>query len=161
MRRLAAAVIVLGAGLTACRHVVPPAAMPAPEIWFSLEASGPIANTAALPLSGVQIPLAASPALTSADFESVDIAQAAIGPCLVFAIAPDAKHRWQELATTARGRRLVLLFNGRALGARRLDGASNEMRIFMFVEMRESELPALVAELKASVAASKASRRRP
>ena len=159
MKRLAAA-IALSAGLVSCRYMAPPTTRPVAEISFSLETSGPTASTAILPLSGVQIPVAASPVLTAADLEAVDIAQSEIGPCLVFAIGPEAKPRLREFAAAARGRRLVLSFNGHALGARRIDAGWNDARIFMFVEIRESELPSLVAELKAGVMALKSSRSR-
>ena len=52
---------------------------------------------------------------------------------------------------TNKGNRLVFTVNNKAIGARRLDQAINDGKLYTFVEVREEEMGQLVLDLKASL----------
>lgn len=101
-----------------------------------------------LPESGVQINALRKPVVAEFDIVNVELAQVALGKCLLFQLTPAATRDLYRLTGSNQGRRLVLMLNDAPLGARRIDGAWTDGTILMFVELPESELPALVTNLK-------------
>ncbi len=105
-----------------------------------------------LPVSGVRVSIGAKPVITEGDIVAVDLVQVDLGKCLLFHLTPSAARDLYRLSGANQGRRLVLLLNHVAVGARRIDAPLSEGRIFMFVEVAEKDLPTLAANLQKSVA---------
>ncbi len=116
---------------------------------FFLEASGD-GTPVKLPQSGTHLSVNSKPVLTEGDFTNVDLVQVELGKCLFFQLTPSATRDFYRMSVTHQGRRLVLVIDGAALGARRIDGAITNGVLFVFVELPDAELPALVEKLKAS-----------
>jgi hypothetical protein len=141
--------LVLGSVLLAagCASRAPRDYAPAVARFFIESAAGDGA-AALLPVSGVRIPIAAKPVITEFDLVNVEIAQVELGECLMFQLTPAAARDLYRLTGSNQGRRLVLVVNGAALGARVIDGPLENGTIFTFVEVPDGELPELVARLK-------------
>lgn len=104
----------------------------------------------ALPQSAVNLAVNPKPVLTEGDVMNVELVQVDLGKCLLFQLTPSAARDFYRLSVTHQGRRLVLMINDEAIGARRIDGAIADGKIFVFVEQPDAELPALVNRLKLS-----------
>jgi hypothetical protein len=90
--------------------------------------------------------------LTEGDVVAVELMQVELGRCLMFQLTPAAARDLFRLSGASQGRRLVLLLNQVPVGARRIDGPIGDGRIFLFVEVAEPALPALVANLQQTTA---------
>lgn len=139
--------------LGGCASTPPPRDYTPKLARFFVEAVDNRSTTVTLPQSGVQVAVNAQPVLTEGDIVDVAIAQVDLGKCLMFQIAPGATRDLYRLTASHQGRRLVLVIDGAALGARRIDGPITDGVLFIFVEVPEAELPALVRNLKMSSAA--------
>ena len=152
MTRLGAAAVVLT--LAWCGHGCQSAAAPkdyttmAPR--FFLEAGASDGTPVTLPQSGVRLTVNSKPVITEGDIVNVELVQVDLGKCLLVQLTPSATRDFYRLSVTHQGRRLVLLVNDAPLGARRLDGAITNGVIYVFVEVPEGDLPALVTNLKKS-----------
>lgn len=103
-----------------------------------------------LPQSAVNLAVNPKPVLTEGDVLNVELVQVDLGKCLLFHLTPSAARDFYRLSGTHQGRRLVLMINDDAIGARRIDGAIADGKIFVFVEQPDADLPALVSRLKRS-----------
>ncbi|HWA85859.1 MAG TPA: hypothetical protein VG710_06530 [Opitutus sp.] len=115
---------------------------------FFLESPASDRAAATLPISGVRIAIAPKPVITEFDIVNVEIAQVELGKCLVFQLAPAAARDLYRLTASNQGRRLVLVLDGAAIGARMIERPLEDGAIFTFVELPDEKLPALVAGLK-------------
>lgn len=118
---------------------------------FFLESAG-AGIPVRLPRSDVQLTVNPRPVLTEADVLDVQLVQVDLGQCLAFRLTSAATRDCYRLTASHQGRRLVLLLNGSPLGARRIEGPITDGIVYMFVELPDSALPKLVADLKLSVA---------
>jgi len=122
-------------------------------IWarFHLESASDVAGQPlVLPQSGSRIAVNPKPVITEGDVVNVELVQVDLGQCLMFQLTPSAARDFYRLSGTHQGRRLVLMINDVAIGARRIDGAMADGVVFIFVEAPEGELPELAARLKKS-----------
>jgi hypothetical protein len=71
----------------------------------------------------------------------------------MFQLTPAGVRDFYRLSVAHQGRRLALQINGSVVGARRIDGAITNGVIYVFVEMPDEALPALVENLKKTSAA--------
>ena len=117
---------------------------------FFLEAANTDGLPLTLPQSGVRVSVNAQPVITEGDIINVELVQVDLGKCLLVQLTPSATRDFYRLSVTHQGRRLVLMVNGKTLGARRLDGPITNGVVYLFVEMPEAELPAFVENLKKS-----------
>jgi hypothetical protein len=115
---------------------------------FFLESADARAPRVTLPRSGVQLGLAATPAIAEGDIVNVEVAQVELGRCLLFELTPAAARDLYRFTGTHQGGRLVLMVNGAAFGARRIDGPIADGRVFVFAEVDDDALPALARNLK-------------
>lgn len=122
-------------------------------IRFHLENAQGQGTTVVLPRSQVPLLLNPKPVLTEGDVANVELVQVELGRCLMFQLTPTAGRDFYRLSVSNQGRRLAVLIDGTALGARRIDGPIADGVIYTFVELPDDELPALVERLKASSAA--------
>ena len=146
-----AALCVVGLALAGC-HTASPQAVVTERARFYLESADRAAEALTLPRSGVQITVMPKPVFTEYDLVNVDLAEAELGKCLAFQFTPAAARDLQKLTTAYPGRRLVLVLGGVAFGARRIEQPLDHGIMFIFVEVPDSALPALVATLKETCA---------
>lgn len=120
---------------------------------FFLEEADARTISALLPQSGVRIMVGPKPVLTEGDVVNVELMQVELGKCLMFQLTPAAARDLYRVSGSNQGRRLVLFLNNLPVGARRMEGPLAEGTVFMFAEMPDDALPALVDNLKKTSAA--------
>ncbi len=120
---------------------------------FFLEAATAQGTPVTLPNSRVNVVVNAKPVFTEGDIVNVELMQVDLGKCLMFQLTPTATRDFYRLSGAHQGRRLVLMVDDAPLGARRIDGAITNGAIFIFVELPDEALPALVDNLKKTSAA--------
>jgi hypothetical protein len=120
---------------------------------FFLEAGSGEGTAVVLPLSGVHVTVNSKPVITEGDITDVQLVQVELGKALMFQLTATASRDFYRLSGTHQGRRIVLVVDGEPLGARRIDGAIMNGVVFVFAEIPESAMPALVENLKKSTVA--------
>jgi hypothetical protein len=120
---------------------------------FYLESASGDGTPLRLPQSGVNLAVNSKPVITEGDIANVDLVQVDLGKCLYFQLTPTASRDFYRMSVTHQGRRLVLVIDGVALGARRIDGAITNGVVYIFAEVPDEALPKLVENLKKSAAA--------
>ncbi len=124
-------------------------------VRFFLESGDDEGIPAVLPRSGVALRLNPKPVITESDVIGADVAEVDLGRCVRFQLAPAAARDLYRLSVVHQGRRLVLQVDGVFLGARRIDGAIADGRVFTFVEIPEESLPLLVEDIRVGSAAAR------
>jgi hypothetical protein len=145
MKRLLALLLVLAAA--GCQSAAPRDYTPTLARFF-LESSDPRALSVELPKSGVRLSIAPTPALTEGDIVNVEVMQVDLGRCLMFQLTPSAARDLYRFTAANQGARLVLMINGAAFGARRIDGPVEGGTLFIFAEVDDASLSGLVTNLK-------------
>ncbi len=120
---------------------------------FYLESASGDGTPLRLPRSEVNLAVNSKPVITEGDIANVDLVQVDLGKCLYFQLTPSASRDFYRMSVTHQGRRLALVINGVALGARRIDGPITNGVIYVFAEVPDEDLPMLVENLKKSAAA--------
>lgn len=115
---------------------------------FYLESGDGSTELLTLPQSGLQISVQPKPVFTEYDIVNVEIAQAELGQCLAIQLTPEATRDLYRLTLDKQGSRLVLVLGGVPFGARRMSEPLDQGTIFVFLEVPDTSLPALVATLK-------------
>ncbi len=143
---------VCGLGLlSACQSARPANPKDLASARFFLEgADGVTGLKVVLPQSAVNLGVNPKPVLTEGDILDVELVQVDLGKCLMFQLRPAAARDFYRLSGSNQGRRLVLMLDDEAIGARRIDGAIMDGKIFIFIEKPDADLPALVSRLKRS-----------
>jgi len=135
----------LGSG---CASWKKPPFQPGAYAWFLLEADADQEGfSLVLPVSGVAIRVAPKPVISEYDIVEAAVAEVDLGRCLALRLTGEAARDLYRMSVSEMGKRLVLLINGRALGARMLDGAIEGGVLFVFVEVPDAELHDLVLEI--------------
>jgi hypothetical protein len=138
------------AGLGGC-HSGPATRGPVPsEVRFYLEAAGGDGTPITLPRSGVHLTVNPKPVITEGDIVNVELVKVDLGLCLLFQLTPAGVRDFYRMSVSHQGRRIALVVEGVALGARIIDGPVTNGVIFVFAELPDEELPALVEKLKRS-----------
>ena len=106
------------------------------------------AGIAEMPVSRVRIPVNSSAVLSEFDIVEVSVMEVELGKCLLFALTPQATRAFVKDSSLNRGKRLVLLVNGRPLGVRRIDTPIVDGRIFMFLETKDENLDEIAKDIK-------------
>lgn len=139
------------AGLSAgCSSTPPPKDYTSVVARFFLESASGDGTPLTLPQSGVRVPVNPKPVIAEGDILNVELVQVDLGKCLLFQLSTSAIRDFYRMTVTHQGRRLVLVLDGEAVGARRIDGPITNGVLYMFVERPEGDLPALVQNLKNS-----------
>jgi hypothetical protein len=146
---LGAIALVWAAGGVACQSAAP-RDFTSMAARFFLEAPNADGTPLMLPHSEVRLSVNPQPVITEGDIINVELVQVDLGKCLLVQLTPSASRDFFRLTATHQGRRLVLMVNGKALGARRIDGAITNGVVYVFAEVPDAELPALVDNLKKS-----------
>lgn len=142
--------VAVAAGLAGCQSTKPPTDYKPTWARFFLESASGDGTPVTLPQSDVRLMVNSKPVLTEGDILNVEVVQVDLGKCLMFQLSPSATRDFYRMSVSHQGRRLVLVVNDNTLGARRIDGAITNGAIFVFVEVPDAELPALVENLKKS-----------
>ena len=137
-------------GLAGCQSKSPPKDYTPTSARFFLESATADGMPQKLPQSGVHISVNSQPVIVETDILNVELVQVELGRCLLFQLTSSASRDFYRMTATHQGRRLVLLIDNMAFGARRIDGVIANGALFVFVEMPEADLPALVHNLKKS-----------
>jgi hypothetical protein len=137
----------LGAG---CQSAAQPRDYTTLTARFFLESAQADGTPLMLPQSGVRLSVNSKPVITEGDIVNVELVQVDLGKCLLIQLTPSATRDFYRISVAHQGRRLAMVVNGNALGARRLDGVITNGVLYVFVEVPENELPALVDNLKKS-----------
>ncbi len=154
MKRPAAALALILAGLLGgCASSKKPLDYVPTLARFFLESTSGAGTPVNLPRSGVGLLLDSRPVITEGDIVNVELVQVDLGKCLFFQLTPAATRDFYRISVTHQGRRMALQINGHAMGARRIDGPITNGAIFVFVEVPDEALPALVENLKKTSAA--------
>lgn len=146
MRQLVAFLLVLLAA-AGCKSAPIASAQPVLARFF-LESVNEQGVSMVLPQSETKITVAVKPVFTEFDVVRVEIAQVELGKCLQFQLTPAAARDLYRLSGASQGRRLVLMVNGRAMGARRIERPLDDGALLIFVETPDDALPALQAGLR-------------
>ncbi|WP_221774614.1 hypothetical protein [Pelagicoccus albus] len=101
-----------------------------------------------LPISLVQIPVEGDAVLSEFDYYSIDIAEVALGKCLAFTLKPAAAREFYQISVANQGKRLVLVLNGEAVAARRIDEPIADGRVFIFLEADDERLAEVANQLQ-------------
>jgi hypothetical protein len=152
MRRLALAALTV-AGLWSaggCQSARTPRDYTTMTARFYLEAANGDGTPLMLPQSGVRLSVNSKPVITEGDIINVELVKVDLGKCLLVQLSPSASRDFYRLSVAHQGRRLVMMVNDTALGARRIDGAITNGVVYVFVEVPEEELGGLVTNLKKS-----------
>lgn len=120
---------------------------------FFLESATGDGTPLTLPQSGVRVAVNPKPVIAEGDIINVELVQVDLGKCLLFQLSTSAIRDFYRMTVTHQGRRLVLVLDGEALGARRIDGPITNGVLYVFVERPDADLPVLVQNLKKSSAA--------
>lgn len=135
-------------GLAGCVSKSAPPTQAGALARFYLESAGGEGTPVTLPRSGVTLMLNPKPVITEGDITNVELVQVDLGKCLMFQLTPAGVRDFYRLSVSHQGRRIALQINGSVVGARRLDGAITNGVIFVFAELPDESLPALVESLK-------------
>lgn len=105
-----------------------------------------------LPVSEVALTVEAKPVFTEFDFVAVEVTERELGRCAMFRLTRAAARDLYRLTAANQGRRLVLMVDGEALGARPIEAPMEEGELLVFVERSDDELVALVRRLQQTTA---------
>jgi hypothetical protein len=136
------------AGSVGCQSANVPRDYKPTQVRFFLESGSGDGTPLTLPQSGVHLTVNSKPVIAEGDIVNVELVQVELGKCLLFQLTPPATRDFYRMSVTHQGRRLVLVVNDEALGARRLDGAITNGVVFVVVEIPDAALPALVENVK-------------
>jgi hypothetical protein len=100
-----------------------------------------------LPQSGVVIPIAPKTYFTEYDIMRCDVIDNELGKSLVFQFTDAASRDLYRFTATNQGKRIVVVLNGIAIGAQRISTANSQGFVVAYVELPESELPAIAKNI--------------
>jgi hypothetical protein len=100
-----------------------------------------------LPTSGVSIAVEPKSYFTEYDIEGCEVVNNELGKALAFRLTQQAGRDLYRLSVPNQGKRIVTLVNGRAIGARRIEGALSQGYIVTYVEVPEEELETMAKNI--------------
>ncbi|TVP78082.1 MAG: hypothetical protein EA353_09010 [Puniceicoccaceae bacterium] len=106
---------------------------------------------ATLPVSGTQIPLQKEPLVHEFDIANIELVQVEMGLAILIQMTETGARALYRGSVTNMGGRVVLVVNGNAIGARRLDGAIQDGNFYTFVEVSEEEVGQLVLDIRETI----------
>ena len=108
-------------------------------------------NVVQLPVSGTRIPIRKEPLVNEFDIVNVELVKVDMGLALLVQTNETGARALYRGTVSNMGGRIVLVVNGNAIGARRIDGAIENGNFYTFVELEDEELGQLVLEMKKSI----------
>ncbi|MDR0590449.1 MAG: hypothetical protein LBG09_01140 [Puniceicoccales bacterium] len=132
--------------------------LPKSDFHFYIESKENSPNTtwiptAVLPISGLSIGVCSYPAFFAKDVEFARTVASNFGKCILFKLTQQAAFELYKLSVECSGRKIIFIFNGKALGlSTPIDGTIRDGAFTIFPEVDESELEMLVADINDTVA---------
>lgn len=114
-----------------------------------------VPNVAVLPISGTRISIQDQPLVDEFNILNVELVKVDMGLALLVQVSAQGSRSLYRGSVSNMGGRIVLMINGNAMGARRIDGPMEDGNFFTFVEVSDEELGKLVFDIKASLASIK------
>ncbi len=115
---------------------------------FVMEARpGELGTLVRLPVSGTQVSVSPKSLITEYDYQNVEAIETELGPYLMFSLTSAASRDLFRITATNVGSRLVLLVNGTALGARRIERPFGEGVILVHPEVDPETVTELATNL--------------
>ncbi|MDR2812463.1 MAG: hypothetical protein LBB05_01565 [Puniceicoccales bacterium] len=109
-------------------------------------------STATMPISHLTINICSQPILLANDMESVRIAQSNFGKFLVFQLTQRAAVEFYKLSVEGLGRKIVFVFNGKALGlSMPIRNVTLDGTLAIFPEIEDHELDQLVKDINDTI----------
>lgn len=105
-----------------------------------------------LPISGTTIQVESKPIVGEFEIINVELVKVDMGLALMLQLSDTGRRELYRRSVTNNGNRIVLTANGEAIGARMLDGAITDGKLYTFVEISDDEIGQFVLDLKASIA---------
>ena len=105
-----------------------------------------------LPISGSTIQVESEPIVNEYDIINAEMVKVEMGLALMLELTDTGRRELYRRSVTNRGNRVVLTANGKAVGARILDGAIMDGKFYTFVEIDDEKLGQFVLDLKDSIA---------
>jgi len=141
--------LLLALGATSgCQHSKAPRLEPLVARFYLETYPSEEGRTVVLPQSDVMVVVSPKPVVMEFDVVDVEIAEVALGRCLLFKLTLAAGRDLYRLTGSSQGQRLVLALNDQAVGARKIDQPLDETNLMIFLEMPDDALPDVVARLK-------------
>lgn len=109
-----------------------------------------------MPISGSKIAISREILVSEFEIRQVELVQVELGLAIMLQLSDAGARALYRASVSNNGRRVVLLVNGNAIAARRLDGAITDGKFYTFVEVSDDALSELVLELKRSIREIKA-----
>lgn len=109
-------------------------------------------NTVTLPVSGTTIPIRAQPLVNEFDIRNVEMVKVDMGVAMLLQVGGQGARDLYRGSVSHMGGRIVLMVNGTAIGARRIDRPIQDGNLYTFVEVDEEELGQLVLDIKKTLA---------
>ena len=109
-----------------------------------------------LPHSQMEVSTISQPILWEANITNIELVQVELGLCLLFEFDPAGGRTLYRLSVDQKGGRIVLVYNGKALGAVRLQEMLSQRQLLMFLEIADDELIELVKEMRVGLNLSQA-----
>lgn len=106
---------------------------------------------AILPKTGTRISLQKDPVVSEFEIINMELVKVDLGLALMIQVSEKGGRDLYRASVTNNGSRIVLLINGNAVGARRLDGAISDAKLYTFVELPDEELEQLVLDVKKTI----------
>lgn len=154
---LGSAVLMLAGG---CRTTAPLEHAAVPLFLLEAPAGGPAGTPPGrrveMPVSGTAVVVDETPFFSLSDLASVHHARVDLGECLLFRMTEKGARKLYRTSVAERGKRLVLLINREPVGFLRFDQPLADGNLFLFVEVPDTRLPALVGDIQATLDSLKA-----
>jgi len=160
---LVSAIVAVAVGSWSCQYIRGQRA-PVPDVpRFYLEAGGSRGamprptptDTVILPVSRTQISIDLQPVFAEHNIDRVGLYRVERGLVLGFALSPSGSRELARLTVQNIGRRLVLVIDGQAMGARPIEGIIEGGMIYTFVEVDDIYLEEMVEDLNEALRLAK------
>ena len=126
-----------------------------PRLMIETRGSGNLNTGVELPVSGTKINIQDQPLVDEFNVLNVELVKVDMGLALLVQVSAQGSRSLYRGSISNMGGRIVLMINGNAMGARRIDGPIEDGNFFTFVEVSDEELGKLVFDIKASLASIK------
>ena len=117
-----------------------------------IDYSGSRALDLVLPVSRSMIQVESKPMVNEFDIINAEMVKVDMGFALLLELTDTGCRELYRRSVTNNGNSVVFTSNGKAVGARVLDGAITDCKFYTFVEIPDAELGQFVLDLKKSIA---------
>ena len=145
--------------LTACKRGADDKALLVPRLHLentNLNYTQMLGRVVTLPRSRSQIAINLEPFVSEFEIQRVELVRVDAGLAMMLQLTEAGARALYRESVASNGLLAVLLINGNAIAARRLDGAINDGKYYTFVDVADEALHDLVLDLNRSIREIKA-----